>query len=457
MNTEPRLEQRVTAAFNRAAATREPDGLLDSVLTTVGRTRTRPRWLAFIKEPPMRIHSRVAVGSPTFRLASIMALTLGLILALGAAVAVGASLLPTPVIVVAQDGSGTVRNITEAVAMAVDGDTILVKPGTYLESIAITKDITLRGDGDRAAVILDFAASGPTRFVEEQQWAYGILLEASSAHVGNLTLHGHPDGAGDNGLSAIIIDGGAPVIEQVDVILDGDPWPDYAFAWRSAFQIVGESTAVIRGSSWDGYTRILGSPTFEDNIVSAQRLTVWAGAPLIRTNTVLDGGSIVFGGADVGGIADGNHIIDGWIVIDEGAHPIVRENEVTQPHVPDAGTGDRGAAIQIGLGTPLIEGNTISDSPYGIELKLGAKPQITDNSILGSSGAAILVSVAADPAITGNVIERNTTGIEVVGTSTPILTNNKFCGNVTDLTVGEGSTLTLAGNTVCGVAVTAAP
>ncbi len=53
MNTDPRLEQRVADALNRAASTREPDGLLDSVLSTVGRTRARPRWLALIKEPPM--------------------------------------------------------------------------------------------------------------------------------------------------------------------------------------------------------------------------------------------------------------------------------------------------------------------------------------------------------------------------------------------------------------------
>jgi len=149
MNADPRFEQRVIAALNRAAATREPDGLLDSVISTVGRTRTRPRWLAFIKEPPMRIHSRVAVGSPGVRLAYLVLLTLLLtILATGAVVA-GASLVATPAIVVTQDGSGTYRTITDAVAVAQDGETVLVRPGTYLESIAITEDITLRGDGGR--------------------------------------------------------------------------------------------------------------------------------------------------------------------------------------------------------------------------------------------------------------------------------------------------------------------
>ncbi len=174
-------------------------------------------------------------------------------------------------------------------------------------------------------------------------------------------------------------------------------------------------------------------------------------------NTFTDGAILLWAGTGAGGIAEDNHITDGLIVIDEGAHPLVRGNEVRQPRIADAITGEPGAAIQIGFGTPIVEGNTISDSQYGIELMIGAKPQITGNTVTGSVNAAIVVNVAADPAITGNVIERNTTGIEVVGTSTPILTNNKFCGNVTDLTVGEGSTLTLAGNTICGVAISMAP
>ena len=181
MNTDPRLEQRVAAALSRAASTREPDGLLDSVVSTVGRTRTRPRWLALIKEPPMRIHSRVAVGSPTVRLAYLAILTLLMtILATGAVVA-GASLLTTPAIVVAQDGSGTVTTIAKGVAMAQDGDTVLVKPGTYLESIAITEDITLRGDGGKGDIVIEFVADGPTYGLDDEPFAYGILLDDSDA------------------------------------------------------------------------------------------------------------------------------------------------------------------------------------------------------------------------------------------------------------------------------------
>ena len=47
-------------------------------------------------------------------------------------------------------GGGDFATIGEAVAAARDGDTILVAPGTYDESVTVTKDITIRGDGDRA-------------------------------------------------------------------------------------------------------------------------------------------------------------------------------------------------------------------------------------------------------------------------------------------------------------------
>ena len=58
-----------------------PTGLVPETLRAARRVRRWPRWLALIKEPPMRISSRVAVGSPTVRLAYVAILTLLLTLA----------------------------------------------------------------------------------------------------------------------------------------------------------------------------------------------------------------------------------------------------------------------------------------------------------------------------------------------------------------------------------------
>ena len=96
MTIDDRFERLLADVLADAAPVREPDRLVPEYLRAARREHRWPRWLALIKEPPMRFSSRVAVGSPTFRLASIMALTMALVVALGAAVAVGASMLPSP-------------------------------------------------------------------------------------------------------------------------------------------------------------------------------------------------------------------------------------------------------------------------------------------------------------------------------------------------------------------------
>lgn len=95
MNNDHDLQRRISGVFADEAPSGYPEELLGRVLTTTSRTRPRPTWLANIKEPPMRIPARVVVGSPTLRLATILALTIALALALAGAVAGAASLLPS--------------------------------------------------------------------------------------------------------------------------------------------------------------------------------------------------------------------------------------------------------------------------------------------------------------------------------------------------------------------------
>jgi hypothetical protein len=99
MNDDTRQDRDIAAFFAVTAPPRGPEGLLDDVFLTTGRMRPRPRWLAVLKEPPMRISTRVAVGSPTSRLAAIVVLTLLLAVAATAGVIGAASVLqaPTPV------------------------------------------------------------------------------------------------------------------------------------------------------------------------------------------------------------------------------------------------------------------------------------------------------------------------------------------------------------------------
>ncbi len=90
-----RLERLLDDVLAGIATEHVPDQLDREIVLATGRVRQRPRWLALLKESPMRLDARVAVGSPTFRLASILALTLALVVATAGAVAVAASLLPS--------------------------------------------------------------------------------------------------------------------------------------------------------------------------------------------------------------------------------------------------------------------------------------------------------------------------------------------------------------------------
>jgi hypothetical protein len=414
----------------------------------------------------MRIHSNVAVGSPIARVAFVLLATLFMAVLATGAVVTGASLLPGTTIVVAQDGSGAFTTITDALAQADDGHTILVRPGTYHESVVISDDITLRGDGDRGAVVLEFADTddaswlvdlAPT-YSETELVTYGIALDHSDAHIENITVRGRYLAApGEIPIGALIIDGGAPVIEKVDVVLDAEPYFDGGWNSRSAFQITGGSSPVIRGSSWDGFTRIVGpkasTPTFEDNTITAQRISVWAGGPLtIRRNRLLEGATVLLG--DAGGIVEDNDI-DGSIT-GAGDGMIVRHNTISGGGDPM--DGHPAAAVHIdGKGTTIVEDNVVRDSPVGIDISGGATPRIKGNTIRATT-TAILVDAASEPTIESNIIVEDATGIEVRGTTaTPVMTGNKFCGNTTDLKVPAGSTLTLDGNTVCEAEASTGP
>jgi len=75
-------------------------------------------------------------------------------------------------------GPGGYATIGAAVAEAQDGDTVLVRPGTYRESVTITRAITIRGDGDRVAIVVEVEGSEC------------LILRETAAHVSNLTFRG---------------------------------------------------------------------------------------------------------------------------------------------------------------------------------------------------------------------------------------------------------------------------
>jgi outer membrane protein assembly factor BamB len=80
MSPRPSLERSIAAWMADEAAFGDDDALFNDVLAATGRARPEARWLALLKEPPMRMHSRVAVGSPTARILLVALVPLLLLL-----------------------------------------------------------------------------------------------------------------------------------------------------------------------------------------------------------------------------------------------------------------------------------------------------------------------------------------------------------------------------------------
>jgi hypothetical protein len=96
MNNDVRSGHPLGEVLGDSAPSRAPERLRRDVFSAIDQVQPRPRWLALMKEPPMRLSSRVAIGSPAVRLTYLIALgALVVMLAAGGVVA-GASLVPSP-------------------------------------------------------------------------------------------------------------------------------------------------------------------------------------------------------------------------------------------------------------------------------------------------------------------------------------------------------------------------
>lgn len=114
MNDRFSLERSIAAWMADEGRAARDDAVLDQILSATGGTHPQPRWFALLKEPPMRLNSRVTVGSPTRRLVLIAAIAL---LALAAAAAVAAQIMRPP----STDDWPSVRGSSARTGVAVSG------------------------------------------------------------------------------------------------------------------------------------------------------------------------------------------------------------------------------------------------------------------------------------------------------------------------------------------------
>lgn len=331
----------------------------------------------------MRTDSKLAVGSPTVRVAAIMVATLLLAMLVAGAGVAGQRLLAADdgTIVVAQDGSGTVDTIADAVAMAKDGDEILIKAGTYPESVTVDKDITIAGDGQREDVIVEIIDDAPTNAtIFDATPHYAFFLEGTNASVGNLTVTSPT--ASD--VSAFVVVGGSPTIH--DVVANLGP----GFGLRG-FVFMDAAAGTIRDSATDAFLWVDGGSTPEifDNVTTHA----------IRTN-----------GTGTDAWIHDNVTTGVWA--HDGSAPLVEENDISGSTGTDCGIEAGGPDAQ-----PIARNNRVTGNDIGICLyEDGGPVEMTDNTITGNEIGLRVGRGSVVPVFAANIICDNTRNVDIVGT-----------------------------------------
>jgi len=209
--------------------------------------------------------------------------------------------------VVAQDGTGDFATITEAIRAARAGDVILIRAGTYDESVSVGRDVTISGDGDRAGVTID--GGSPT-------------LEGPS-----FDMVGVPEGAEPRPY-AVLVSGGARALIRGNTITGG-----------STGILLADSAAVLEGNDVSGTSTAgiqvdAGAPRLSRNAVHDNQgsgAAILGGSASLSGNTIAANTTGLVLGASATPTLNGNRICDNATnvqILDGGAMPVLTGNEV---------------------------------------------------------------------------------------------------------------------------------
>jgi len=451
MNDRIDFERLVNERFAREHDVRPPDRAVDDILTQARRTRPLPRWLALIKEPSMRYSSTLGVGSPTVRVLAILGATLLLIALVTVAGAGAARLLAADgAFVVDANGDGTHTTITDALTEADDGDTIHVRPGTYVEAIVIDKDITLTGDGPREDIVIRPPEDGPTTYYDavgiyQFDPAYILLVDDSQAEVRGLTFAGAQAG--------VVVEAGSPTL--TDLVFDENEW---------GVLIHSGSTATITGSLFtDGGIETAGSaPTIDGNVLENAGIMDVFGVGdslVIRNNTLTDG--VIEAGGDP--LIEGNTLsgavsigISSMNVEGPAGAPIIRNNTISGSRTGiQVGSGGLFGAVPVGgseaaTDVAVVSGNEISAEMNAISVN-HANATVNENTIHDSwNGIVLFGSGSAE--VTDNEVDVEWYGVDVGKDTSPSVDGNSICAGEASINIHETASPSMGENTTCDAA-----
>ncbi len=267
-------------------------------------------------------------------------------------------------------GGGDVDTITEALETAREGALVQVRPGTYPESLVISRPVFLVG--------LDPAEDGTPSVVVTPESGACLAAAAPQASVNGIAFRQSETPDGD-GQACIELRGGI-VFESNVVTASGGPalragtGADPVVAGNS-LTATAAPTLVIEGGALGQYrNNTIASPDRPGIVVSAS-------APIIEANAV-----------EATGMAG--------IIYDAAAAGRLAGNTISQ-------AGASGIEIR-GQSNPEIVGNRIEASRQaGVFVFDDGRGQLQDNTITGNAYSGVVIGPGGRPSLTGNTITDN--------------------------------------------------
>ena len=325
---------------------------------------------------------------------------------------------PNRSIVVAAD-DGHFATLAAAVAEAQPGDRIELHPGTYQAEVVIDKDIEIVGVGDRDQIVVEQLPLAEGEVLSDRLRVL-FRLQDSDAVLRGFTLRGSENG------TAVIIDGGEPLLDGVRIAPEGSMVTGGPSQPRESIDIM-RGSPTVRGSELtslvyvgDGATPVFEAVSFEPGCLMVEG----EGArPTLRDTHFVDSECPGFSLS----VADGAHL-------DIAASTISSQTANSGIRVANEGS------------SADISGTTISGGTEGVLIGPGATVDFRRSNAQGADVGIRVVS--AELTVVAGALIDNGIGLQVSGDSFIEVSDTDFC-NDADLDLQDGAAVPIEPNRFC--------